>query len=179
MSRVAAALLALSLSAPAAADDEGSSQTARVVGRSADTLGVEVSFDRARGWVMKVRARPGGKQRTVALPALGRGHAHFHVYVSPGRARITFVETFIGLDNHRSGVDKSDPFARTWTPAGKLLQTVTYGQVFSAAELARFQRSVSHLSWMREARVSKRGLELAVAGSKRVIVVDARTGAVK
>ena len=173
------ALVLVATAVPAAADDEASEHTAKLVGDTADTLGVAVKFDDQAGWSMTVRARPGAKERTVALAPLGTGHRHVTVYVAPKRARITIVETYIGLDAKRLQLAASDPFAWTWSPDGKLLRTVTYGQAFSAAERAKFQRSISHLSWLEGMKVTKAGLELAVAGSSRTIVVDANTGAVR
>lgn len=178
-SPLALALALLALAAPAAADDEGSEHTVQLVGADADTLGVTVAFDATAGWSMTVRPRPGAAPRTFKLAALGTGHGHFHVYVAPGRQRITFVETYIGLDRARTQVTASDAFARTWSAGGTLLHTVTYGQVFSAAERAKFQRSVSHLRWLGSATVTKAGLALAVDGSGRTIVVDAKTAAVR
>lgn len=172
-------VVTLGLIAPAAADDEGSEQTAKLVGAAEDTVGISVEFTDTDGWVMSVRPRPGANERTFGLAALGKRHGHYHVFVSPGRSRITFVESSIGLEGDRPSVGSSDVFALTWSADGVLLRAVSYGQAFTPAELGKFGRTVSHMTWLRDAKVTPAGLELTVDSSSRKILIDARTGAVR
>jgi hypothetical protein len=168
----AAVVLAALIASPAHADDEGSSQSATLAGESSDTLGVTVDFDRkANVWSMTVREKPGATPKTTKLP-LPTEHAHFVVYVTPGRSSIVFVESYVGLTNTRSKVDLKDKLAWVFTPQGKLVRTWTYGQVFKQKEVDAFQRSVSHLSWNEKTEATKAGLALTVEGGKRTITID-------
>jgi hypothetical protein len=171
------ALLAIALLArTAAADDEASEHTAHLVGDPKDTLGVTVAFADKTGWSMTVRAKPGADQRTHAL-ALPLHHAHYLVYVAPGRSAITFVEISAGISATRRKLDPKDTLAWVWSPAGKLVRSWRYGQVLTAKQLANPQRSKSHLDWNDGFKLTAAGLELPVADGSRTAILarDAST----
>jgi hypothetical protein len=165
--------LTLALAAPFAhADDEASSQSARLVGEASDTLGVIVDFDRkANVWSMTVREKPGATPKTTTLP-LPTEHAHFLVYVTPGRSSIVFVESLVGTTNARIKVDLKDKLAWVFTPQGKLVRTWTYGSVFKQKDIDAFQRSISHIDWLEKSEATKAGLIMTLNGGKRTITLD-------
>jgi hypothetical protein len=164
------------LAVPASADDEASEQTAELMGEAADTLGVTVAFDAKAGWSMRVRPAPGETEQTYTLAALGKQHAHYVVYVAPGRSKITFVEVSHGMRDPKDIPRASSTLAWTYSPKGRLLYKTSYGQVFSATERGKFLQSVSHVRWTEMPHVTDQGLAIKVADSKRTVVVDARTG---
>jgi len=174
MTRLALVFMML-LPAAALADDEGSEHTAQLVGDSADTLGVTVTFDDAAGWSMSVRAKPGDALKTFQI-AMPKRHAHYVVYVTPKRSAIAFVEVSAGIETGRDKVGAKDQIAWVWSPTdGKLVRSWTYGQLFTPAELGNLRRSVSHAAWHSGHAVTKAGLELKVDGAKpRTIVLDAK-----
>jgi hypothetical protein len=165
------ACLAIALLArTATADDEASEHTAHLVGDPQDTLGVTVAFDAKTGWSMTVRAKPGADQRTYAL-ALPRHHAHYLVYVAPGRRAIAFIETSAGITAARAKLDPKDTLAWVWSPDGKLVRSWRYGQVLTAKQLANPQRSKSHLDWNEGFQLTAAGLELPVADGSRIAIL--------
>lgn len=164
------------LTSSAVADDEDSEQTAMLMGEASDTLGVTVTFDAKAGWSMRVRPAPGAEERSFALPALGKRHAHYIAYVAPGRSKITFVEVSHGMHDRNDIPGASTTLAWTYSPKGRLLYKTTYGQVFSAAQRKAFLQSVSHVLWSDVPTLTAEGLAIKVADSERRVVVDARTG---
>ena len=129
----------------ARADDEGSEHTAALVGAADDTLGVIMRFEDKAGWSMDFRPKPGATSRRVALPFLPADHAHYHVVVGAGRTTLTFVMT------SREQVEL--PTVAIWTfdpdagAAGKVTHQWTIGDLFTAEQLGRVGRSISHVWW--------------------------------
>lgn len=167
-------LLAVLLPSAALADDEGSEHTAQLVGDASDTLGVTVAFDAKLGWSMAVRPQPGAEVRSSQLAALPRHHAHYLVYVAPGRKAIAFVEQSAGVTTERKAIAASDPVAWVFAADGKLLRSWTYGQVLTPAELAKAPRSISHQWWIASHTLGKAGLEIVVAHRGAKLLLDAR-----
>ena len=161
----------------AVADDEGSEHTARLVGADKDTLGVTVAFDEKAGWKMTVRARPGAAEKTVTLTQIPTHHAHYVVYVTPGRKQIAWVEISAGVTTKRMALKASDKLAWVYSPGGKLLRSFTYGQVLGKDEIDAPDRSRSHIMWTTQHEATASGLELRVArsGKTRVLDVGAKT----
>jgi hypothetical protein len=166
---LAAALLAGGAAAnPAAADDEGSEHTASLVGAAADTLGVVVHFDERGGWSMDYRARPGAPGRRIALPFLPADHAHYAIVVGPGRAPLTFVMT------SREQVAIDTPAIWVWAPAdagGKVTRTWTLGDLFTAEQLGKVSRSISHV-WWQQAPLRLDGPRVIVDAGGRAFTID-------
>jgi hypothetical protein len=168
MTRFLAALLLLALAPTAHADDEGSEQTAVLVGDNADTMGVIVHFNAIDGWTMEARAKPGATpvKTTLALP---KDHGHYLAYVAPGRTAIAFIALSIG----HAPTDK-DMLGWAYAPDGKLLRSWTYG-VLASSELdpTRTRRSVSHWDWAGDTwKQTSEGLTFEVRASKRVVTLS-------
>ena len=171
--RPATLLVALLAAGPgrALADDEGSSHTAALVGASADTLGVIMRFDEKAGWSMDYRARPGATVQRIALPFLPADHAHYEVVVAPGRATITFVMV------SREQVDVATPAIWIWRAggaAGTVARRWTMGDLFTADELGKLDRSVSHVWWQKAPLELDRGRVLVDASGRAVAIDPAR-----
>lgn len=165
-------LLALAASTTAYADDEASEHTAQLMGSDKDMLGVTVNFDEKAGWTMDIRAKPGADLKTVKLAQLPAHHAHYVAYVSPDRTAVTFIETSMGVTKQRMAISAKDPIAWTFSPDGKLLRSWQYGAVLTKAELAKGQRSTSHVSWSSDIKVDAKGLELTVESSGAKLRLD-------
>ena len=169
-------LLAVALAAApavAAADDEGSEHTASLVGAAADTLGVTMHFAEKGGWSMDYRARPGAPLRRVPLPFLPADHAHYTVVVGPGRAPITFIMV------SRAQVTVDTPAIWVWTPGklagGTVTRTWKLGDLFTDAQLAKVDRSISHVWWQpTPARLD--GARVVVDAGGRAFTVDPARG---
>ena len=175
MLRICAVIAIVMFTGSAAADDEGSEHTAQLVGASSDTLGVSAAFDEKTGWQMTVRAKPGADEKTIKLPQIPKHHAHYLVYVTPGRKQIAWVEISAGATTKRTTLDAKDKLAWVYSPDGKLLRSFTYGQVLTKDEIAKHDRSVSHMMWSTEHKASAFGLEVKVAGSGKTRLLDVST----
>lgn len=122
----------------AEADDEASEHTAVLVGAAADTMGISVYFTEAAGWSMDLRTAPGQPTRTVALPFLDAGHAHYAVAVGPGREAFGFV-----MVSRARGVERDTVVAWVVAPDGTVLRSLAARQLHRGAALG-LTGSVSH-----------------------------------
>ncbi len=150
---------------PALADDEASSHTAQLVGKSSDTLGVTLSHDRKAGWQARIRARPGAKQETIALRFLPADHAHYHVVVGPDRAWLAFIT------ESRPQLHNKDIAVWLVTPGGKVTKTWSFGDIMSDKERESLPRSISHTRWLTaQPSLAKGTVTLSMDGRKVRIV---------
>ena len=155
--------------APARADDEGSEHTASLVGAAGDTLGVVMRFEDKAGWSMDFRPKPGADSRRVALPFLPADHAHYEVVVGAGRTTLAFVMT------SRERVELATAAIWTFEPnagtAGTVTHRWTMGDLFTAAQLGKVKRSISHY-WWQTTPLRLDGGRVIIDASGRAFAVD-------
>lgn len=144
--RTALALaLLVGLAAGPAAADRAANFSAQLAGADADTAGVVVNHD-AKGWSMKVRAKPGAAQKTIKVAAPAT-HGDYLVLVEPGRKHIAWV-----LVGDVNGVPAdTDPVAWIYqTSTGALAKQVTWVDLFTQADRDAVPMSTAGASWLQD-----------------------------
>lgn len=131
----------LAVQAQPALADRASNFTATLIGASADTLGVTVVHD-AKGWSMKVRAKPGATEKTISVAAPAT-HGDYLVFVAAGRSRIAWIE--VGDTNGRPKGD--EPAVWIYGTATDKVVTIPFKQLFSEDELAAIPFSTAGAYW--------------------------------